>query len=319
MPRLLRVGTDCSGVDAPIVALKAMKIPHRHVFSSDIDKHCIAMIKANCNPDVLFGDPEGPFPSGDIMNRKMKDVPDIDLYIAGFPCQPFSGANTHGSRGFDHKSGFVFDGCYKVIQKKQPKYFILENVKGILAKTCAEEWEYIQSKLNRLRTVYNIDWQVLNTQHYGIPQNRERLYIVGVKKPNTFAFPERRTLYTKENTSLKKYIDYTDTRPETNITNIMRTKLAKTENKPVVFIDLTTINLSGVINQAVRCPCLITSGTLWCVPLRRFATVKEYLKIQGFPISQSKFKIVVSDNQIKRQMGNTMSVNVLKAVFKELL
>jgi site-specific DNA-cytosine methylase len=63
----------------------------------------------------------------------------------------------------------------------------------------------------------------------------------------------------------------------------------------------------------------ITSGTLWCVPLRRFATVKEYLKIQGFPISQSKFKIVVSDNQIKRQMGNTMSVNVLKAVFKELL
>ena len=87
---ILRVGTDCSGIEAPIQALLQLKIPFRHVFSSDIDKYCIQSIKANYNPEIIFGDKDGAFPEGDITKRNIKDVPDIDLYVCGFPCQSFS-------------------------------------------------------------------------------------------------------------------------------------------------------------------------------------------------------------------------------------
>jgi len=86
---MLRVGTDCSGIKAPIMALQMMNIPFSHEFSSDIDTDCIASIKANYNPKIIFGD---------IRNRKLEDIPDIDLYVCGFPCQPFSIAGDRGGR-----------------------------------------------------------------------------------------------------------------------------------------------------------------------------------------------------------------------------
>ena len=89
---ILRVGTDCSGIEAPIQALMQLNIPFKHVFCSDIDKFVIQSIKANYKPEIIFGDKDGLFKDGDITKRNIDDVPDIDLYIAGFPCQPFSSA-----------------------------------------------------------------------------------------------------------------------------------------------------------------------------------------------------------------------------------
>jgi len=89
---MLRVGTDCSGIEAPIQALQQLKIPFRHIFSSEIDEYCIQSIKANYKPKIIFGDKNGKFPEGDIRKRNIKDVTDIDLYVCGFPCQPFSTA-----------------------------------------------------------------------------------------------------------------------------------------------------------------------------------------------------------------------------------
>ena len=121
----LRVGTDCSGIEAPIQALRQLKIPFKHIFSSDIDKYCIQSIKANYDPEIIFGDKDGPYPNGDITTRNIDDVPDIDLYVCGFPCQPFSQAGQR--KGFEDKRGNVFWSCLEVIERKQPKYFILEN------------------------------------------------------------------------------------------------------------------------------------------------------------------------------------------------
>ena len=176
---ILRVGTDCSGIEAPIQALLQIGVKFKHVFSSDIDKFCIQSIKANYNPKIIFGD---------ITKRNIKDVPDIDLYVCGFPCQSFSILGKQ--RGFDDIRGNIFFSCIHLIKKKKPKYFILENVKGLFTHNKGNTWFVIQNELKELEKYgYYIKYKILNTKDYGIPQNRERIYIVGVKDENYFEWP----------------------------------------------------------------------------------------------------------------------------------
>ena len=187
---ILRVGTDCSGIEAPIQALMQLNIPFNHVFCSDIDKFVIQSIKANYKPEIIFGDKDGLFKDGNILNRNIDDVPDIDLYIAGFPCQPFSSAGDR--RGLNDPRGTVFYSCLKVIETKQPKYFILENVKGLMTHDKGNTWNIMCNLLKELeRFGYIVKWKILNTKDYGIPQNRERIYIVGCKDKN-FEWPEKK-------------------------------------------------------------------------------------------------------------------------------
>jgi DNA (cytosine-5)-methyltransferase 1 len=161
LKNVLRVGTDCSGIEAPIQALIQAKIPFEHVFSSEINKFCIESIKANCKPEILFND---------MFTRDISLVPDIDLYVCGFPCQPFSVAGKRKGMD-DEKRGTVFDCCLEVIQTKQPSFFLLENVKGLLSTNEGQDFEYVISSLKKLP--YNVDWKVLNTRDYGIPEIRE--------------------------------------------------------------------------------------------------------------------------------------------------
>ena len=111
-----------------------------------------------------------------MIERKNSDFtfPELDLYICGFPCQPFSTAGKQ--KGFLDPRGCIFSKCISFIKEKKPKFFILENVKGILRKGI---WDSILPELKN--TGYNISYKVLNTKDYGIPQNRERLYIVGCR------------------------------------------------------------------------------------------------------------------------------------------
>lgn len=192
----LRIGTDCSGIEAPIHALRQLGILHQHVWSSDIDKYCIQRIKANYDPERIYGDPDGPYHDGDIRNRDNSTLLDIDLYACGFPCQPFSHA---GKRlGLQDKRGNVFFACVDVIRVKQPKYFILENVRGFLAhdkenkkNKYGRTWNIIWNELSSLSDLgYTVKWKVLNTKDYGIPQNRERVYMVGVRDGD-FEWPEK--------------------------------------------------------------------------------------------------------------------------------
>ena len=106
---MLRVGTDCSGVDAPIYALKKLGIPFQHVFSSEINKDCIKTILANHSPSIFYGDPNSSTSNGDITQRDNSLTPYCDLYVCGFPCQPFS---LSGSlKGIDDSRGTVFLSC----------------------------------------------------------------------------------------------------------------------------------------------------------------------------------------------------------------
>lgn len=303
---ILRVGTDCSGIEAPIQALIQLKIPFKHVFSSEIDKYCIQTIKANYNPEIIFGDKDGSFPEGDITKRNIKDIPDIDLYICGFPCQPFSTAGER--KGFDDKRGNVFFSCLELIKIKQPKYFILENVKGIIGHDKGNTWKIITENLLDLKKYgYIVKWKILNTKDYGIPQNRERVFIVGCKDKD-FEFPEK-----KEMDDLKNYVDWNN--KQETIPSKGCEKILNNINSKPIFINLGF--QKNKFKNDMYSPTITTSPCqFWCVPLKRYATVKELFWLQGFI---DIFKQVVSKSQMIKQIGNSMSVNVLKYLFEKIL
>lgn len=301
---MLRVGTDCSGIEAPIEALRQLNISYDHIFSSEIDKYCIKSIKANYNSKIIFGDPDGQFKNGDIRKRDIKNVPDIDLYVCGFPCQPFSTAGER--KGFNDKRGNIFFSCLEVIKNKQPKYFILENVKGLKTHQKGRTWNIIWNEILKLKEYgYFIDWKILNTREYGIPQNRERIFIIGSKE-GEIMWPEK-----KEMDKLENYIDLKDNTVQ-KTTRLFYEKI----NKNSLFIDFNFLKHTKFINSDKWSPCLNTNTGLWCVLKHRYANTNEYLKLQGFPID---FKIIVSKTQLKKQVGNSMSVNVLKVLLKVLL
>ena len=298
----LRVGTDCSGIEAPIMALRKLKVPFSHEFSSEIDKHSVASIKANYKPKILFGD---------MMKRPLKDVPDIDLYVCGFPCQPFSVAGKH--LGDTDPRGVVFWECLRVLQKKKPMMFVLENVKGLMMVRDGDFFREILQGLSGLPG-YFLSYKILNTKHYGIPQSRERLYIVGIRKKfmkRAFEWPREVPLQQP----LTSFMDGRNRRQESVWPSIEKKEVLAKIPVDSVFVDLS-FPQGSLPNLATLCPCLNTSANLWNVPYHRLATTSEYLTLQGFP---ADFKQVVSDRQLKKQVGNSMSVSVLRHLLKAIL
>jgi DNA (cytosine-5)-methyltransferase 1 len=295
---MLRVGTDCSGIEAPIQALNRLGLPYHHCFSSDIDEKCRASITANYHPDILFTD---------ISTRDIQHVPDIDLYIAGFPCQAFSTAGKR--RGVQDARGSLFWHCHRVIDAKRPDVFILENVTGLLTIHKGQFFKEIVDALTALDH-YDISYKVLDTRDYGLPQHRERLFIVGVRKGSrNFSFPPE-----QEMPDLRTFVDTTDTNSQPVPNYVQRSGLLERIPKGAVFIDIGfTQNKFPHSDQ--YSPTLTASANMWCVPMQRYANVKELLSLQGFP---TDFKQAVAKTHLKKQIGNSMSVNVIEAILRQI-
>lgn len=300
--KIWNIGTDCSGIEAPIQALKQLKVQFNHVFSSDIDKNVKISINANYDPDFFYED---------MTKRKVSDLPNMDIYVCGFPCQSFSLAGQR--KGTNDKRGTIFWHCLKVIKNKLPKIFLLENVKGLLSIDKGKTFKKIIKDLNKIEK-YQVEWKILNTKDYGIPQNRERVFIVGIRNDyfkkvlkNKYVWPKKKRM-----TSLSKYIDKKDN-SKSNLPKSAK-NMMKRIPEDSLFIDLN-FRKHNYPNSNVYSPCLMTQGLLWCVPKNRYANIKECLSLQGFP---KTFKQEVSDSQMKKQIGNSMSVNVIKELFKSL-
>ena len=294
----INVGTDCSGIEAPIEALKKISSKHNiqydHIFSSETNQYAIECIKENNNPNILFGD---------IQKRNVKDVPNIDLYVAGFPCQPYSRANKFKSE-VDPRLN-LFEDCLKIILEKRPMCFILENVKTLKTLNDGYYFNQIVDKLGE-KGYYNIYHKVINSKDQGIPQSRERLYIIGILKSsmkNEFVFPENVKMK-----SLKKFIDEScNDKMTIKQSNI---ELFNKIPKDSIFIDIG-FRKANFPNSNKWAPCITAQPNMWCVPKQRKATIKEYLMLQGFPKTYSK-PPQVSDHQFKIRVGNSMTVNVIE-------
>jgi DNA (cytosine-5)-methyltransferase 1 len=173
----LTIGTDCSGIEAPLQALIQMKKKFTQEFASDINNKCRETSKANYPEEKEF--------YNDITKRNHKNLKkNLDLYVCGFPCQPFSTAGL--KLGSSDTRSNVLSHCIKTIKHILPKIFILENVKQFKniqkGKIFNNTIKKLESIKNNNKNQYNIIDIVLNAKHYGVPQNRERLFIIGIRK-----------------------------------------------------------------------------------------------------------------------------------------
>lgn len=209
---MLKIGTDFSGIGAPEQALKNLGINFKSVFACEIDKH------ARKSFEAVHGKPETFY--NDITKRDHSEVEQLDIYIAGFPCQSFSMAGKR--KGFEEARGTLFFNVAEFIKINQPKCFILENVKGLVSHDNGKTLQTILSLLsdnggtiNKQIFIpyfldglgYHVYYKVLNTKNYGIPQNRERIFIVGFKDFRDFNFPKEEQLKTYLKDLLQNEID----------------------------------------------------------------------------------------------------------------
>lgn len=268
------------------------------VFSSDIDKFARDSYEAN------FGER----PHGDITQIDEKNIPDHDVLFAGFPCQPFSIIGQ--MKGLNDTRGTLFFDIARIIKEKEPKAFILENVKQLVGHDKGNTLKVILKSLKDLG--YHVQYSVLNALDYGLPQKRERIVIVGHKEPILFTYPDPIKPYKPLTEILETKVD-----KKHYASDYIKSK-RKDSHKSSFYPSIWHENKSGNI-CSYPYSCALRAGASYNYLLvngERRLTPREMFRLQGFP---DWYKIVVSDGQAKRQAGNAVPVNMIKAVVQKLL
>lgn len=268
------------------------------VFSSDIDEYARESYNAN------FGE----YPSGDITKIDEKDIPNHDLLLGGFPCQPFSIIGL--GKGFNDTRGTLFFDIARILKEKKPKAFVLENVKRLVGHNGGKTFATIMNVLKDLG--YYVDYKVLNALDCGLPQKRERVVIVGSTKPFNMKWPEK----IADGKTLKDILE-TDV-PKKYFASDAIINKRKAMHKSDYELSVWHENKAGNISSYPY-SCALRAGASYNYLLvngeRRF-TPRELLRLQGFPDS---FKIVVNDAQIRKQTGNAVPVDLISCVLDNFI
>ncbi len=283
------------------------------VFSAEIDKHACSTYESN------FGD----YPLCDVSKLKPSDMPDFDILCAGFPCQPFSIAGQR--KGFCDTRGTLFFDIERIIQAKQPQAFILENVKGLVNHDKGNTLKVIIDTLEQ-KLDYKVFYQVLNSKDYGVPQNRERIYIIGFKdKEVDFKFPNK----LDKKVDLNSILDPNPIGSEIsdiakfNVRHNLKEhkKYNKIKDNPLLLAyeirkSRTTFRYDSLSPTLTAKMGTGGNNVPVLVNQMRKLTTRECLRIQGFPDS---YKIEHNKAQSYKQIGNSVSVPVVRLLAESIV
>jgi len=269
------------------------------VFASDIDAEAKAAYKYNY----------GMMPKGDIVSIKAEDIPDHDILMAGFPCQPFS---IIGSKlGTADPRGTLFKEILRIVRVKKPLGIVLENVKQLATAQDGAILKQIVEGLRRLG--YTVDWRILNALDMGLPQKRERVIIVATL-PVFDKFP-----WPTEKVPMKPLSEVLEKNPDpkyfvSETISSKRREAHTAKETPSIWHE----NKSGHISS-YPWSCALRAGASYNYLLvngERRLTPREMLRLQGFPDS---FKITCTDSQTRKQAGNAVPVPLVEAAIKGVL
>ncbi len=263
------------------------------VLSSDIDPDCQKAYAAN------FGE----VPAGDIHAIDADSIPDHDILLAGFPCQPFSIIGHR--KGFEDARGTLFFEIARILEAKKPQAFVLENVKLLAGHNGGKTLARILEVLRSLG--YQADRKIFNALDFGLPQKRERVFIVGFRKPSAFEWPKGGIPMKPLRELLEKKV------PKEYFASDYIRKRRLAEHPPTKEPTIWHENKAGHIS-AYPYSCALRAGASYNYLLvngERRLTPREMLRLQGFP---DTFRIVCNYSQTRKQAGNSLPVPVAEAV-----
>lgn len=311
MNTLLKVGTTFSGMGATEQALKNLNIPHEVEWACDIDKFAKKTYFANHSCKVWYDD---------ITKIDVNKLEYVDFYQFSFPCQDIS---VSGKQNLQNGKSILVRHSLDIIDIISPKYFMFENVTGLLSKKFESFYQEIMKRLN---INYNTHVMKLNTKDFGIPQNRPRIFCVGIRKDLNQQYPKivPNTIY---NVRIYDSIPEKDMFLATN--HKFNTMQGKSKRNYIQF-DRSGKGYNSVsdrvYNKKSILPCLRAGGynlpyIYDIIPSSisyqiRKLSIKEKLRLQGFP---DTFNTPCSYTQTSKQLGNSMTVKVVEEVLKRLL
>lgn len=297
------------------------------VFISECDEQAQKTYKANFKDKIDI--------AGDITQIDEKDIPDFDICLAGFPCQAFSLAGQRKGFDDDYKGkarGTLFFDVVRICSYHKPKVIFCENVKGLTIHDKGRTFEIITGTLNELG--YRVYSEILNSKDFGVPQNRERIYIVAFRDDidsSSFAFPKP----LKKKTCIKDIMEESPVSVKYYLSTVYLETLIKHKKRHkskgngfgYEIRELTGIAGAIVCGGMGRERNLIIDDRLTdYTPVThikgevnrdgiRKMTPREWARLQGFP---DTFKLPVADVHLYKQFGNSVTVPVIKAIAKKI-
>jgi len=247
-------------------------------------------------------------PVGDIRALDAREIPDHDVLLAGFPCQPFSICGDR--KGFQDARGTLFFEIARILEAKRPPYFVLENVKMLAGDNKGKTLKRILAILRAME--YTVDWRILNALNFGLPQKRERVLIVGRKIKEPYQWPIGYVPMTPLSDILEKNI------PREFYASARIRKLRQEEHKASYKPAIWHENKGGNISSHPY-SCALRAGASYnylLVDGIRRLTPRELLRLQGFP---DTFKIVCPVGETRTQVGNAVPVPLVEAVLRNLI
>ena len=282
-----------AGIGGFHLALKSLGM--ECVFTSEIDEFAKKTYAANFK-DKYLNNPN--LFAGDIWKVDFKKIPDFDILCAGFPCQPFSQAGQ--KKGFkDNKDGNLFFSIEEILRIKKPAVFFLENVRHLKNHDGGKTFKVIYKSLQNLN--YTFDYKIIKASDFGLPQHRPRIYMVGFYKPLL------KDMYKELAFTFPREIPLKKTMSDIFNGKVFK-KINSKEERKIGF----TLRVGGG-----RSP--IDDRRNWdgYIVNNKIVRIKpsQGLQMMGFP---KNFKMPVSDNQAMKQLGNSVAVNVVKEIGKEI-
>jgi len=268
----------------------------------EIDKYASQLYRAYYNTD-------GEIYYNDATKIDPGSMPDFDIFCGGFPCQAFSVAGKR--QGFKDTRGTLFFEIARICDDKKPKYIVLENVKGILSHDNRRTFATIIGILSDIG--YAVEWQVLNSKYFGVPQNRERVFIVGHfgERSTGKIFPIRKDekVYSKSDENKEKVHNIAST---TNAIQITKNQSQGMRVYDSHGIAITQSSLGGG-GGAKTGLYLIDNKIRRLTPLESF-------RLQGFPddIVQKAYEIGIEDKYLQKIAGNSVTVNVVQEIARRI-
>lgn len=320
-PRVIRVGTDFSGLDTAIIALKRLGLPLQHAFSSDCDAGCKKMLRHFHSPQFLFND---------AATRSPEEEVAVDCYVATPPCQPWS---SQGKRlGLRDPRGQLLKVPVQYAKRQRPRLFVLENVKGLCSKTNRPVLRGIKAALEKLD--YKVFLGVLNAADYQVPQQRARLFVVAIRKDSyrrPFKWPKK-----KGKRSLSDVLDApgpTDMAgrlPKNARAKALTVDAFKKVHKRgidprrvPVAIDIgctKAYSTFGVDVSRTLCQSRAKTGGFWISTRGRKMSTNEILKVSGFKSDELQgWQEHVSKAQLQGMLGNCVPVPLVGCVLQGAL